>query len=114
MRVFRDERGQVLTEDELLLEFLHLDAKGETDCEDIMQYKDSCTGKDGTLTEYNIPQYGDTVVFNSLAMKDERITSWYIGEPMKVTAVDLRKWTCRVRLQDVPLEYVTLLVRKGF
>lgn len=116
MRVFRDERGQVLTQDELLLEFLHLDAKGETDCENILEYIESCTGKDGTLTEYHVPRYGDTIMLNSFAMNDERIKDWYKGEPLSVTMVDLREWKCWVErfIHHIPLEYTILLIGKDW
>lgn len=112
MRVFRDEYGKTLTQDELLLEFLHLDAKGETECKDIMEYIDSCTGKNGTMKEYEVPQYGDIVMLNTFADGDEELSDWYRGETLKVVCTDIRDWKFWVKgyAKPIPIEYSTLLL----
>jgi hypothetical protein len=113
MKAFKDERGQIITRDELLLEFLHLEAKRETDCKDIIEYINSCTGKNGTLTEYEVPRYGDIVMLNSLAMEDEKLKEWYDGAPVEISLVDLSGWQCWVKgyLYPMSIDYVTILVQ---
>ena len=51
MRIFKDERGHIFNNDELVLSYLHLKRKGETEAETYLDYLNNCTSKNGTLTE---------------------------------------------------------------
>lgn len=51
MRIFKDERGHIFNNDELVLSYLHLKRTGETEAETYLDYLNSCTDKNGTLTE---------------------------------------------------------------
>lgn len=51
MRIYIDERGNTLTNDELVLSYLTLKREGDTEAETYLEYLKNCTSKDGTLTE---------------------------------------------------------------
>lgn len=51
MRIFKDERGHIFNNDELVLSYLRLKRKGETEADTYLDYLKNCTSKDGTLTE---------------------------------------------------------------
>ena len=52
MRKFYDtETGNIISEDELLTEWVTLYATGETDCNTFLTYVRECTSKNGTLEE---------------------------------------------------------------
>lgn len=49
MRVFKDERGYTITEQELKTEYEELRRNDETDAATFEQYVRNCTDKNGTL-----------------------------------------------------------------
>lgn len=51
MRIFKDERGHIFNNDELVLSYLTLKREGDTEAETYLDYLKNCTSKDGTLTE---------------------------------------------------------------
>ena len=53
MRLFWDERGYKVTEDQLSIHYQNLIEYGEIDSDDVgfLDYVRECTGKHGTLTE---------------------------------------------------------------
>lgn len=51
MRIFKDEYGEIITNDELVLSYLRLRKDGETEAETYLEYLENCTSKNGTLTE---------------------------------------------------------------
>ena len=51
MTLYRDERGQVISIDQLKQEYNELKQAGETEAETFNDYLINCTDQDGTLTE---------------------------------------------------------------
>lgn len=47
--MYKDERGYIITEQELQTEFNDLKQSGETDCRTFSEYIRECCGKNGTL-----------------------------------------------------------------
>lgn len=47
--MYKDERGYIITEQELQSEYNDLKQSGETDCRTFSEYIRECCGKNGTL-----------------------------------------------------------------
>lgn len=108
--MYEDERGWIITEEELKASFEELRANGETDCETFSQYVRECCGKNGTITRKEQTMPKQFSIGNEYFPNDDGfppITILKRTEKSISAFNGTSKWMMRIRIDEHGNEYAT-------